>query len=366
MQALLTDFDTDLDSTPFPGMSLHGSFMVTTPIKALKLRVGDVVRVMYISDNNVAWCYLMSRASAPKWPCSLGGADKQAQTQHLFKWVPASHLWSLHTPRVTAPTMDQATMEPFLTKSTHLIPRGGWKGYLEGAGVQGIFKHPASWSFWARCWGGESLTGKTGGLHMTLNADMSRRCQLSVEVGVEGDSLIDTIPGSRAGVLMYLPTMSILANGSDGQDVCYESTLTLTFSALVILYAETISIVRRKIYQTPQHPLGGRPYACMEWDFAHIPFSSPWKTSSTKTTINIHEYAKERARAWLRAETAASPEAWRPRIPTSPQPIIEDDAHVVVRTQKRGINRWEHTTKKRIKTTPETSLCFHNGIMFYI
>ena len=201
---------------------------------------------------------------------------------------------------------------------------------------------------------------------MTMNSDTSRRCQLSVEVGVGGDSLIETIPGSRAGVLLYLPTMSIMANGTDGQDVCYDSTLTLTFSALVILYTETISIVRREIYNTPQHPMGGRPYPGMQWDFAHIPFSSPWITASAKKNINIHEYAKERARAWLRSEVDASPDSWKPRIPTAPKPIIEDHEHIVVRKQKRGINRWEHTTKKRVKTNSETVLCYHQGIMVYI
>jgi hypothetical protein len=366
MQALLNDFDTEIETTAIPGISVHGLFMVTTPIKALKLRVGDVVRVMYISDNDVAWCYLMSRASTPKWPSSLREADEHAQTQNTFKWVPASHLWSFYIPRATSPNMDQSNMEPFLTKSDHLVPQGGWKMYLEGSGVQGIFKNPTSWQFWTQCWGGDSLAGKTGGLHMTMNPDMSRRCQLSVEAGVGGDSLIDTIPGSRAGILLYLPTMSILANGTDGQDVCYDSTLTLTFSALVILYAETISIVRREIYKTPQHPMGGQPYSCMKWDFAHVPFSSPWLTSSAKKNINIHEYAKERARAWLRAEVAASPDSWKPRIPTSPQPNIEDHEHILVRTQKRGINRWEHTTKKRLKTTPETLLCLRQGTMVYI
>jgi len=361
MISLLNDTESDLDTTPIPG-SLRGLWVVTTPVGPKQLRVGDVVRVLVSTEGGVGLGYLMSRASDPLWTRDLPRADKQAKVRNICEWVPMAHLCVLDMPRCLPRASENGDMEPFLTKSPHLVPDGGWARFLEGAGVMGAFKPPSSWQFSARCWDKRLVTGKTGGLHVTMNPDSSRRCQLSVEVGVCGDSLVDTISGSRAGILMYLPNMSVMANAPQ-QDVCYDSTKTIAFSALLILYAEALSIVRKEVYTTPHHPMGGQPYPCMEWDFAHVPFSKPWTVSTSsknKHTVDIHEYARERARAWVRAEMVASPESWKP-APTNPHTTTTTSGPVYAMTSKRGVNRWV-----RASNPQPGSLCYQNDRMFYI
>ena len=355
MQSLLNDFDLPYFTTPG---DVWGLWMVTTVLESKGLEVGDHLRVLYCSDKGAAFCYLMCRAKNPRWASPMYDADEHARSKRICHWVPITHLWVLHMPRTLPPMSDMAKMEPFLTKSSHLIPPEGWVSYLNASGVKATFKPPMSWQFGGVCWG-RKRSGKTGGLHMTLNSDSSRRCQLSVEVGVCGDSLVDTMPGTKAGVLVYLPNMNIMANGKQGEDVCYDSTISLTFSALLMVYTEALSIVRKAVYVNPRHPRGGVEYPNIEWDFFHTPFTKPWVVGPNKTPINLHLYAKERARFWIQAEMVASPLSWT--TPPSRTPEDKNDP-LAVKMEKRGVNTWIQSSTSDLKSN---TIYYQKGIQFF-
>ena len=357
MRSLLNDFEFAFCATPG---DVWGLWMVTTVIESKGLDVGDRVRVLY-SDKGRAYCYLMSRAKEPRWVSLCVDADKEARSRGLCDWVPLSHLWVLHMPQNMPPLSRHHTMEQFLTRAPHLQPDGGWMFYVNGSGISASYKAPLSWQFASTF---EGKTGKTGGLHMTENADGSRRCQLSVEVGVCGDSLVNTLVGTKAGVLMYLPNMNVVVNGNAGEDVCYDSTLALTFSALLIVYIEALSIVRREVYMNPHHPRAGMQYPGMEWDFFHTPFAKPWTVASHhKSPINLYTYAKERARAWIQAEMTASPKSWSKSPPVGVVKQVSKEP-VAIRLQKRGIHHWIQTVITDTRVTPDT-LCYRNPDMFF-
>jgi hypothetical protein len=184
-----------------------------------------------------------------------------------------------------------------------------------------------------------------------------------VEVGVCGDSLINTTPGTKAGVLLYLPNMNIMTNGKLGEVVCYDSTVTLSFSALLIVYIEALSLVRREVYMNPHHPMGGVEYPSVEWDFFHVPFTNPWVVASHhKKPINLYKYAKDRARVWIQAEMTASPASWASPPPSSRLKELSDDP-IAIRLEKRGVTRWIQTSGNDKRVGPGT-LCFHNGVMY--
>lgn len=360
MRSLLNDFEFAFCTTPG---DVWGLWMVTTVIESKGLDVGDRVRVLHVSDKGDAYGYLLCRAKQPRWVSPCYDADKEARSLGLCEWVPLSHLWVLRVPRNMPPISKHSDMEPFLTHAYHLKPTSGWLSYVNGSGISASYKPPLSWQFFSSV-GGD--TGKTGGLHMTQNSDGSRRCQLSVEVGVCGDSLVNTLAGTKAGVLMYLPNMDIGINAKGGEDVCYDSTIALTFSALLIVYIEALSIVRREVYMNPYHPKGGIEYPGLEWDFHHTPFTKPWTVASQhKSPINLYQYAKERARAWIQAEMAASPVSWKSPPPGLNQMVVVANEPVAIRLKKRGVDQWIQTMLTDPRITPHT-LCYHNvcGMFF--
>ena len=320
--------------------------VVTTVVGHLSLDVGDTVRVVYCTDD-MAWCDLNTR----------------------FAWVPRCHLHPVHLP-VSLPTRSRHKhMESFLTKADHLTPDNGWAMYIYASGVTSMFNPPRSWQFSIH-----GKSGKTGGLHMCLNADGSRRCQLSVEYGVCGDSLVNTIKGSKAGILMYLPNMNPETNSRSGQDVHHETSLTLSFSALLLAYIETVSLVRKEVFRTPRHPQGGKMYPHAEWDFTHVPFNKPWMvfaTSKTRTReIRIDRFAQGRASVWLQAERAASPESWKDTVPRVIGLTKGERVHL--RVQGPGVINWVGA----VVTDPEgptfnvpvppNTLCRTSTSMFFI
>lgn len=280
--------------------------------------------------------------------------DAYAIAHDLCAWVPETHMWVIHRPVALAAYSRHVDMEPFLTRTPHLMPAEGWLSYMDGSGVKAFFVRPCSWQF---CTSSSPevdhlLCGKTGGLHLAENKNGSRRCQLSVEYGVMGDSLVDTTESTRAGVLMYLPSMDVAANAAAGEDVCYESNLTLAFTAILIAYIETVSIVRKIVYSTPQHPLGNQPYACMQWDFSHTPFETPWTVASAHKkhkSKNLYKFALERAARWVAAETVARPEHWKPPVPAPPPPP-DDDTVVDVRVHKAGVCTWLRLTNEQLRS----------------
>jgi hypothetical protein len=192
---------------------------------------------------------------------------------------------------------------------------------------------------------------------------------VSVEYGICGDSLIDTIPGSKAGVLMYLPNMK-----PESGDVQHETSLTLSFSALLLAYIETVSIVRREVYRTPHHPRGGQMYTSIEWDFTHAPFTKPWDVFSTGThktrDINICDFAKERAALWLQAERIASPDSWKESVPRCVG--LSKGDRVSLRLYNPGVTNWvgavvvDESGPEFDVPIPPNTLCRTDTSMFFV
>jgi len=86
-------------------------------------------------------------------------------------------------------------------------PVQGWDAFLRDAGVSLKLYGNTGAQFFAEFWGGVG-SGKTGGLHMSEVGTCMRRCQLSVEHGVEGQSLRHSVAGTKAGLLIYVgPTL---------------------------------------------------------------------------------------------------------------------------------------------------------------
>lgn len=356
MRCLLEDVPAAFACTPttttgVSAAACSGLWVVTTPSPRLQIGVGDVVRVFY-TVKNVCWGYLLRRRGTSGWPTQLGDIDTYATTHKLCTWVPETHLWVIRRPTAIATYSKHADMEPFLTRTPHLMPDEGWMSYLDGSGVKAFFAPPCSWQFCASFWHTPTpdlLCGKTGGLHLTENKNNSRRCQLSVEYGVMGDSMVDTNERTRAGVLMYLPSMDVAANGAAGEDVCYESNMSLAFTAILVAYIETVSIVRKIVYSTPYHPHGNQSYACIQWDFSHTPFEKLWTVASAhkrKKTKNLYKFALDRAAVWVAAEAVARPEHWKTPVPLN---IPSHDA-IDVRVHKHGVCRWLKLTKSELGT----------------
>lgn len=315
--------------------------IVTTVVGHLNLGVGDMVRVVHGTDD-MAWCAFDDR----------------------FAWIPRAHLYPLHVPILLNPGSPHIRMESFLTKTSQLTPDEGWSSYIHASGVSSVFKPPRSWQFGASGWGEQS--GKTGGLHICLNPDGSRRCQLSVENGICGDSLINTIQGSKAGVLMYLPNMKPESTGNE-----HETSLTLAFSAILIAYIETMSIVRKEVFRATHHPHGGKLYPNIEWDFTHLPFSKPWMVFASRSRyINLGEFAKARAVVWLQAERAASPDAWKDGVPRNVGLTVGE--RVQLRMQAPGVANWVEAVVTDTAgptfsvTVPPHTLCRTDASMFFV
>ena len=176
---------------------------------------------------------------------------------------------------------------------------------------------------------------------------------------------------------MYLPSMSSVSNGMAGQDVCHETSLTLSFSALLIVYVETLSLVRRAVYETPYHPCGGKMYSSVAWDYSHVPFSSPWTVCTNPGTkqrnINLSEFASKRAVVWLRAEREASPESWKEPVPLTVDLGLSVGDSVSLRLQKSGINTWIASIVTRTSPhlafdvpCPPHTLCHTNSRIFFV
>ena len=323
--------------------STHGLWIVTTPDAESGLDVGDLVRVLW-REAPYAHGYVMRRAAdRAAFPCRVA-ADAMAATHGLARLFPLLNLTALHVERMLEPEAELFKLEHYLVRASHLVPANGWRTYLEHAGVGAHFTPPHSWQFYGRCWGLGTLSGKTGGLHMSINAANVRRCQLSVEYGVCGDSLMGVMPGTKAGVLLYISNMSIESAVRDG-DVCTETSLTLSFSALLLAYAEMLSIVRRTVYEHSTHPCGGVDYAARAWDYSHVPYRNPFPVHTPRVdkptrTLDLAEFAAQRAQLWLEAERAACPDAW-----TSQHSMLSTDrVHVgmplAMRLRASGVDAW--------------------------
>ena len=317
--------------------TLHGLYIVITPTPEFQL--GDVFRLLWSEPPDMAWGYLMCRRGWGRLFPSRAQADSLAATHKLVTTnCPLAHLFALHVPVMLSPHHE---MEPFLVRAPHLVPSGGWAAFFRASGVGAHFSAPRSWQFYAKCWDEDDvLTGKTGGLHMSLHGS-TRRCQLMVEYGVLGDALLNTLPHTKQGLLMYMSTMNTQSAARSG-DVCYETSLSLSFSALLLAYAETLSRVRRAVYEHPTHPRGGVDYAAREWDYTHSAITRyPVATPPDKParTLNLASFAAGKAAMWLRAEKLANPTAW-----ASPPALCSKDVHVGMKCELRmwspGVTTW--------------------------
>jgi len=338
--------------------TLHGLWLVTTPTSSL--RVGDLVRVFW-QEPPVAQGYLMRRATSRTPLPVRAEADALARKRKIITALPLAHLFAIHIPPMLTFGHD---MEPFLVRAPHLVPGQGWMHLFTAAGVTTLFTPPRSWQFHATCWHDSPLTGKTGGLHMSLHEN-TRRCQLLVEYGVCGDSLVGTLPHTKQGVLMYVSTMNAEAAARSGE-VCHESALSLSFSALLLAYVETLSLVRRAVFEHPLHPYGGVDYHAREWDYTHTPYTKPFPVACLDDrparTINIAEFAKKKAEVWLRAEVAANPMAWTHPLPPLGPKDVRLGMKVPIHVKSRGVDMWVEACVTNVDPVefdiPSASTCF--------
>lgn len=308
--------------------TLHGLWVVITPTNTLQC--GDVVRVVW-QEPPQAYGYLVRRAASSK-----------PLTTKTYMIMHVACLFAMHVPVMLSVKHD---MEPYLVRSPHLVPVGGWMALLRDAGIGIRFDPPRSWQFYGQCWHtGDTLTGKTGGLHLSIHNNL-RRSQLMVEYGVCGDSLVETLPHTRQGILMYVSCMNSATAARLG-DVCYDTSMALSFSALLLAYIETLSLVRRAVYEHPHHPCGGVEYAARTWDYLHVPYTKPFPVASrdehSARTINIAEFAQRKARIWLQAEQAANPGLWEPS--TTNVKGVAVGTRVPVRLWKPGVTTWVEAT----------------------
>lgn len=187
-------------------------------------------------------------------------------------------------------------------------PEEGWDAYVRAAGV--YIKHYGNngIQFYARFWG-DTLAGKTGGLHMSPMGSCVRRCQFSVETGVRGANLRHVIAGTKAGMLVYVGNIT-----NDTLQPCgLESTARLSFTALLLTYVEMVSEVRRRVYSEPSHPLHGIDYESRVWDHTHKPTSAYFYVHSktgTPRKVFIRELAHRRAENWILLEQIRAPSEW--------------------------------------------------------
>lgn len=317
---------------------MHGIWVVTTPTDMYS--TGDLVRVIW-QEPPIAFGYLMRRASSRVPLPDRTDADALAYKSNLITQLPIDHMFAVHIP---VAMRHGADIEPFLVRATHLLPVGGWNKLLEQAGIVTCFTPPRSWQFHAKqCWGVKSVyNGKTGGLNMSIK-DRTRRCQLLVEYGICGDSLVNSIPHTKQGVLMYVSTTNTESASRSG-DVCYETSLSLSFSALLLAYIETLSLVRRAVFEHPFHPNSGIDYPSREWDYAHVPYNKPFPVAclpnSPARNIDISQFAAKKAKMWLCAEASANPTAWTRPYPTLTPRTVYIGAVVCIRIQKHGVMTW--------------------------
>ncbi len=334
-----------------PSTDMHGLWVVVTPSPTLNR--GDLVRVLWQEHPLCAQGYLFRRANSRAPLPNLQQADAAATQHGLLMDLPITHLFAIYVPLMLPLTTHHMYMEPFLVRAPHLVPDQGWLALLENAGVGTRFTEPRSWQFYAKCWHDDSVvTGKTGGLHMSLDGT-KRRCQLLVEYGVCGDSLVDSVPHTKQGVLIYISNMNTQASQRSG-DVCYESSMSLSFSALLLAYVETLSVVRRAVYEHPTHPYGGVDYPARAWDYHHTPYTKPFPVASPLTkpprTINLAEFARKKARVWLKAEQAACPAAWA-LTPSLNASDVYVGMEMPLRMCHPGVTTWVRAVVTRVSDT---------------
>lgn len=307
-------------------MNDYGLYIVTTPTTSL--HIGDVVRVVWQEPPN-AFAYAVRHH----------GRDVVGKA---YLRLPLSCLFAKHMPVMIHAFHE---MEPFLVRAPHLVPDGGWLQFLHDAAIGTRFEPPHSWQFYAKCWHDDVSTGKTGGLHMSMHKHV-RRSQLMVEYGVCGDSLLNTLPHTKQGILMYVGCMSAESASRTG-DLCYDNSLALSFTALLVAYVETVSLVRRAVYEHLSHPYGGVDYAARQWDYAHTPYTVPFPIASQDhrpaRTINIAEFARRKSRQWIEAESIANPVAWSAPV-TTVDTNIRVGQRAMVRLARVGVRTWVHAT----------------------
>ena len=197
MVVALTEIESSQLSATDP--TLYGVWLVITPTDTLES--GDMVRVLWREPPH-AYGYLMRRGGSRAELPRRDMADKLAARMEICMEMPLSHLFAMDVPRALPARDPHHEMESFLVRAPHLVPDGGWVTFLRDAGVGVRFTPPRSWQFYGKCWDDSVTTGKTGGLHLSI-VDTTRRCQLSVEYGVCGDSLMG-LPNMKAGLLMYI------------------------------------------------------------------------------------------------------------------------------------------------------------------
>jgi len=297
---------------------LYGKWMVTTPVESLK--IGDVVSMLWQEPaENV--CEVLATGETLKI-----GLD------YIFPLLPRAPMF-----------LNGTNMIEFLTSSAELVPDEGWSQYLTKSGVNTWFTPPSSWQFSAVFWDpSERRCGKTGGLHMSFRKHM-RRCQLCIECGVSGESLMGSLPGTKAGVLLYIANMNT-ATACGVTDVCYETSLSLSFSALLITYVELVSEVRKRVYEHPYHKYSGVHYLCQQWDYDHKPFQKPFpvytRPGKRCRGLNLFQLAVEKANLWIQAEQAVNGSQWQKKESLLVPLYFYPGQKLVVRVSEVGVVLW--------------------------
>ena len=342
-----------------------------------------IIRVCwwYPNDNDGCMGYYVTRnweggqgaADAEfVYPCVTSEMDTTATRHGLVHHikVPRHHMISLHDPRdawgddaIHNLKQIHPELPNYLVRTPRLVPTDGWWPYLRDCGIRMYFTPPSSWQFAASCWEAHISAPsdterhnnthlcrpfKTGGLHMSEGKPPRavRRCQLSVEYGLKKDSFMGVAPGMKAGVLVYVGNMSCEDAFRTG-DICYDTSLTLSFSALLIAYIEMVSVVRREVYASNGHVFGGLNYCSKFWDFTHVPYTTPFPlacpASRAPRTIDLAAFARERALVVLEAERMASPTTWAV-CSSDTAAALSPGTRVAACYREKGIRVWLRVT----------------------
>jgi len=91
-----------------------------------------------------------------------------------------------------------------------------------------------------------------------------------------------------------------------------ETSARMSFTALLLVYVEMVSLVRRRVYAQVGHPRGGVEYRCRAWDNNHPRPTTVIRVHGKKQSrgIDVATLATARAEAWVRLEQFLAPQEW--------------------------------------------------------
>lgn len=265
-----------------------------------------------------------------------------ARTVPLLHFFP---LWT-HEERPELPPC----LQRMCATADEFAPHEGWKDFLEQSGITVHSKSAGSYLFFAQFFNEsnvvESGVGKTGGLHMSFNTKRNqRRCQLCVERGTLGQNLQNTLRGTKAGILLYVTNVDV-ALFSKYATLHADTSLSLSFSLLLLTYAETVSLVRKHIYEHRVHPYGHQEYKARMWDYTHVPYYKRYVLGRNHV-VDMSSIAHEAAQKWILAEKHVHPQLWKHQV-VDINELMKDTTDCCVRILVNGEPVWIRTNINQV------------------